>query len=141
MTSDDRAALRELADRAAIADLVVRYAHCVWTKDVAALVELFVEDGEMLTGAGEPMRGRHAIRETYERVFARDDYFPFIHNHVIDLHGEEARGRCYLDLRSVAGGRRMSGFGAYDDVYMRTTEGWKFRSRALTMISLEPVAE
>jgi ketosteroid isomerase-like protein len=141
MTSGQSDALRELLDRAAISQLVTRYAHYVWTKDVEALADLFIEDGEMATGMGEPLRGRQAIRETYARVFAADDYFPFIHNHVIDLHGDEARGRCYLDLRSDAGGRRMSGFGAYDDIYTRAPDGWKFRARALTMISLEPVAE
>jgi ketosteroid isomerase-like protein len=130
-----------LRDREEIRELAVRYAHCVWTKDVAALAGLFTDDGVMDTGSGDPLRGRDAVRDTYARVFARDDYFPFVHNHVIDLSGDEARGTCYLDLRAVVDGTRMTGFGTYDDWYVRTRDGWRFLSRTLSMTEFRPSPE
>lgn len=139
--NDADATLRALADREAIRELAVRYAHGVWTKDVAALTALFTQDGQMDTGGGQLLSGREAIRATYERVFARDDYFPFVHNHVIDLDGDNASGTCYLDLRAVTGDRRMAGFGSYRDDYARTPDGWRFRSRTLTMQELRPASE
>ncbi len=139
-TGETDATLRALADRDAIRELAARYAHCVWTKDVAALALLFSEDGEMDTGA-QMLRGRAAIRETYERVFAEDDFYPFIHNHVMEIGGDDAHGTCHLDLRAVTGGRRMTGFGSYADRYVRTPDGWKFRSRTLTMQELLPAPQ
>jgi len=138
MTRDIERELRELADREAIRELAVRYAHCVWTKDIAALAALFSEDGEMDTGNGPPLRGPAAIRDAYGHAFAADEYYPFIHNQVIEVDGDEARGRCYLDLRAVANGTPMMGFGMYDDRYVRTADGWRFRSRTLTLQEFHP---
>ena len=139
MTDADR--IRALLDRDEIRDLVIRYAHGVWRKDVAAVAALFADDGEMDTGSGEPMRGRDAIRATYERTFAADDFYPSVHNHVIEITGDAARGACDLDLRAVIGGQRMTGFGSYEDRYVRTGDGWKFQSRRLVMHELRPAPQ
>jgi uncharacterized protein (TIGR02246 family) len=133
--------VRALLDREEIRDLAIRYAHGVWRKDAAAVAELFGPDGEMDTGTGEPMRGRDEIRATYGRMFATDDFFPFIHNHVIDLDGDAAIGWCDLDLRAVIDGRRRCGFGCYEDRYVRTEQGWRFRSRRLVMKELRDASE
>lgn len=134
--TDTDARVRAMLDRDEIRDLAIRYAHGVWRKDVGAVAALFAEDGEMDAGTGEVMRGRAAIRATYERTFASDDFFPTVHNHVIEINGDEARGACDLELRAVMGGKRMSGFGSYDDRYVRTADGWKFSSRVLKMHEL-----
>jgi ketosteroid isomerase-like protein len=135
MTGDDQR-LRALLDREAIRELAIRYASGVWRKDVAAVAGLFAADGVMDTGTGEPMRGPEAIRAGYERTFASDDFYPFIHNHVIELDVDNARGWCDLELRAVMNGRRMEGFGSYEDRYVRTPAGWKFASRTLVMREL-----
>lgn len=135
------ARVRALLDRDEIRELAVRYAHGVWRKDVAAVAALFAEDGVMDTGSGEPMRGREAIRATYERTFAADDFYPFVHNHVVEIDGDGARGWCDLDLRAVINSERMTGFGSYEDRYVRTSDGWKFRSRTLVMHELRRAAD
>ena len=134
------ATVRELANREAIRDLARRYAHCVWQKDTRAAVDLFTEDGEMDLGDRPVIKGRDALRAAYERMLV-DTLQPFVHNHVIDLHGESATGTCYLDLRGVVDGKRMIGIGHYDDRYARVGEQWKFRSRKLTMRYFVPVGE
>ena len=133
--------LRELADRETIRDLARRYAHYVWQKKIAAAVDLFSEDGEMDTGEAPPLRGRAALLEAYQRMLGDARFQPFVHNHVIDLAGDEASGICYLDLRAVQEGRSMIGSGYYEDRYRRVAGEWKFQSRKLQMDWLVPLDE
>ena len=133
--------LRELTDREAIRDLARRYAHYVWQKQIAAAVDLFTEDGEMDTGEAPPLRGRAALLEAYQRMLGDARFQPFVHNHVIDLAGDEASGICYLDLRAVQKGRSMIGSGYYEDRYRRVAGEWKFQSRKLQMEYLVPLDE
>jgi ketosteroid isomerase-like protein len=135
------AAVRELADREAIRDLARRYADCVWRKDFPGAVELFSEDGVMDTGDRPPIRGRAALLEAYQGMVGDADFQPFVHNHVIELQGDHATGRCYLDLRGSRDGRSMIGAGYYDDEYVRVGGEWKFRSRKLTMCHFVPLSQ
>lgn len=137
---DEKQLLRQLADKEEIRDLARRYADCVWRCDAAGAVALFSEDGEMDVGLGAPLKGRAALLEGY-RGMLRSDLQPFVHNHVVELSGDTASGRCYLDLRATVDGRSMLGSGRYDDVYVRTSGGWKFRSRKLDMRFFVPLSE
>ena len=142
MTSaNTEADFRELADRETIRDLACRYAHHVWQKDVPAAVDLFTDDGEMDTGDAPVIKGREALLESYERMLGDAQFHPFVHNHVVDLHGETATGTCYLDLRATMEGRSMIGSGYYEDRYARVDGEWKFRSRKLTLCYLVPLTE
>jgi hypothetical protein len=104
-------------------------------------VDLFREDGEMDTGEAPPLRGRAALLEAYQRMLGDARFQPFVHNHVIDLAGDEASGICYLDLRAVQEGRSMIGSGHYEDRYRRVGLEWKFQSRKLQMDYLVPLDE
>jgi len=133
--------IRELADREAIRDLACRYAHCVWRQDVSGAVELFAEDGVMDTGDRPAIRGRAALLEAYQGMVGGAGLQPFVHNHVIELHGDHASGNCYLDLRGSLEGRSMIGAGYYDDEYVRVGGEWKFHSRKLTMCHFVPLSQ
>jgi ketosteroid isomerase-like protein len=131
--------LRGLADKEEIRDLARRYADCVWRRAVEEAVSLFAEDGSMDTGmGGPPIRGRAALLDSYKGMLAID-LQPFVHNHVVDLDGDVATGRCYLDIRASAQGQSMIGSGFYQDAYVRTAEGWKFQSRKLTFRFFVPL--
>ena len=112
--------IRRLMDLEAIRDLARRYAHCVWIKDPA---------------------GAAALIAVYRNAFGQSDFQPFVHNHVIELADDRATGVCYLDLRAAIDGRSMIGAGYYHDVYIRRPDGWKFKSRQLTLAYLVPLAE
>ena len=133
--------VRELADKDAIRDLACRYAHCVWQTDVASAVDLFTEDGVMDTGDRPPIVGHVALRQAYQGMVNGPQLQPFVHNHVIELRGDEATGTCYLDLRASMNGESMIGSGFYNDQYVRTAQGWKFRSRKLTMRFFVPLSQ
>lgn len=135
----DRTLLRELADREAIRDLASSYAHHVWRKDVKAVVDLFADDGEMDTLTRPLIRGRQELLAAYEEMLGEDEFQPFVHNHVIDLDGDTAAGTCYIDLRAVIDGRRMMGWGHYDDRYVRVGGQWKFGYRKVNMSTFAPI--
>jgi len=130
------ATVRELADLEGIRDLVRRYAHCVWQRDAVGAIGLFTDDGEMNTGNRPPIRGRQALLEAYEAMFASSEYHPMVHNHVIDLQGDAATGTCYLELHARIDGVDKIGAGHYRDHYVRVGGVWKFASRVLTMCYL-----
>ncbi len=122
-------------DREAIRDLANRYAHHVWRKEIAAVVGLFAPDGALHTAKLPPVCGHQALLDVYERIGMEDDFYPFVHNHVIDVDGDVATGTCYIDLRAVIAGQRLSAWGFYDDRYVRADGAWKFAKRTINMSS------
>ncbi len=127
--------VRDLVDREAIRDLACRYAHYVWQHDVAAIGDLFTEDGRMDTPDLPPLEGRQAILDAYTEIFASSELYPYVHNHAIDLDGDTATGTVYLDLRTTMDGRPVIGGGYYRDRYRRDEGRWRFTHRDLTMTS------
>ncbi len=134
--------IQRLADLEAIRDLARRYAHFVWQEQPLAAVELFAVDGVMDMGEDGAIEGRDNLRAVYSQKVGGDMMLhPFVHNHVIELDGDEASGTCYLDLRCTRDGESLMGSGYYDDRYVREHGEWKFKSRKLTMCYLVPPTE
>jgi len=137
-TTGLEAAVRELLDREAIRDLTSRYVDCVWRRDIEGVVDLFVDDATLVTEEFPPVTGRAALLEAYKMVFDTQELEPWVHNHVIDVDGDTATGRCFLDLRMIRDGKRLFATGVYDDVYVRVDGAWKFSSRTVAMRSFWP---
>ena len=144
-TEDATRSMTEAADREAIRDLANRYAHHVWRKEVAQVVDLFTDEGVMETAAMPPFRGRDMLLDAFGRMLAEDEFCPFVHNHIIDLDGDAANGTCYIDLRAVMRGQPLSAWGYYEDRYARVDGTWRFAARKVNMSSFvrlgEPLTE
>lgn len=131
----------ELADREGIRELPLEYCDCVWRNDMTGIVDLFANDGEFITkGFKREHRasGREALLKLYggltQGAFTPR---PYIHNHVIDLHGGgRATGRCYVELRNLKKDMEWIGSGWYDDEYVKAGDEWKFKSRTFHTVHM-----
>jgi ketosteroid isomerase-like protein len=131
----------ELADKDAIRDLARLYAHHVWHQDADSITNLFTDDGQMDTSLEPPIKGRAALAAAFQRLIGNTDFQPFVHNHVVELNGDEASGTCYVDLRAIQDGKSMIGSGFYRDCYVRIDGSWKFRSRSLELRFFVPLED
>jgi len=101
-----------------------------------AYADLFAPDGSVF--------GRTTGRENIANLARREPHGPeytrhFLTNVVIEPSSEGATGRQYLAVIDIGeDGKPTSIFlgGRYDDVYERTPQGWRFKSR--TLVRAEP---
>lgn len=136
-----------LADREAIRELTAQYCRCVVQEDEAGLVGLFTSDATLEThfppGSGRQdtiAAGMAALQKAYAGVVGLQ-LRPFIHNHVIELDGDRARGFCSVEIRLVEAGKAYTGAGHYEDVYRRAGGRWRFERRELFVYHWVPLAK
>jgi hypothetical protein len=133
-------ALQQLVDRQAIVDLTVAYTYALDTKDWDALDQVFTPDATAFLT--EELNGREAIKARVRRALEGLDVSQhLIGNHQIDIEGDRATGRCYLQAQHVRdaapGPPNFIVAGRYDDRYVRTPDGWRVERRALTIMWTE----
>jgi hypothetical protein len=130
--------LQEMSDRMEIADLMVRYAHAVDTRDWTLFRELFTGDATVDYGAFGGPKG-----SVEEVVTFLDSVLPLftatqhlVANCAIALDGDRAtvRTMCHnpMALRGGAGekpGLLLCGLW-YRDTVLRTPRGWRISERA-----------
>ena len=128
--------LAESLDREAIRDLASRYCHVVVAGGGMPLVDLFTDDGCMqgdaIPALGRPAsetRGRAALIEVYGEMTGRFQLRPFLHNHVIELDGDRAKGIASVEIRASEAGVTYDIAGHYHDRYRRDRGVWKFEHR------------
>jgi hypothetical protein len=118
-----------------IRQLVASYAYAVDTGAGNGYVyaDLFAPEGAFLDRNGRATKGRDDLAALARRnTRGLQSAFHFIVNHVIEPSPEGATGKEYLvQLRMGEPGRPNDIFGGghYEDVYVRTPEGWRFKQR------------
>ncbi len=134
------ARLADLADREAIRELTSDYCQRVQRGDVEAVVELFCVDGS-IEMEDTVTRGHEQLRASYSQALAEMTPKPFIHNHVIELDGDSARGICSVEIRLVQDGRAHDAAGHYDDDYRKVDGRWRFQRRVFVVYHWCPTTE
>ncbi len=123
--------IRELADREEIRALVSRYALGI-TRNFP-VYDLFTEDAVFIDRIPErPVReftSQATLKAMYQAVPSSTPPLPMIHNHVIDVRGDEATGICSIEIRWVENGESVISSGYYDDSYRRVNGRWMFSKR------------
>jgi len=111
-----------------IRQLASRYALYMDSRDVDALVELFVPDVQV----GRDRFGRDALHEDFSRQLREvGTTILFVGNHVIDLDSDDrARGVVYCKAEIQVGGRFVRQAIQYRDRYARRDGAWLFVRRA-----------
>ena len=138
----DENQLQFLLDRAAISDVLIRYATGVDTRDWPLLRSCFTNEIEtdFATAVSAPPRIKaddwvELVRRTLSGIQATQH---LITNHVITLDVDEATCVAYVQARhhlpNDRGGSAQVMYGYYTNRLVRTLDGWKIRTRKLTVI-------
>jgi len=119
--------VRWLVDRAAIAELLARYAQCIDGRDWVGLQATYAPDGVMEHGGASV--GRDRVPELSERILegvATSHHL--VGDPSIEIDGDGARTRSHYFATHVAEGGAVirQGGGWYDCTLRRTDEGWRF---------------
>lgn len=140
-------------DRAEVLDLIARYGQYFDQGEAAAWASLFVAQGELSfpTAAtpGAPrftVKGRDALLAFASRP--RDPNLVGIHfagasilitgdNGVIKARTPVAVGTVRIDAQQ---GATFNGYGVYEDVIVKTRDGWRFRSRTADTYGAKPMS-
>jgi uncharacterized protein (TIGR02246 family) len=130
----------ELADKDEIRELTARYCFAVADGDAETLVDLFCADGVFRLRDRE-YRGTEGLRKLYQGAAAGVSPKPFIQNHVIDVDGDTAEGRCAVEIRMVQQGEAYTVAGHYADVYRRADGRWRFASRHFVPYHWVPLSQ
>jgi ketosteroid isomerase-like protein len=120
-------ALERLVARDEIRELAARYALATDSRDLDALVALFVDDVRV----GRDRSGRSALREAFDHSLRGVGItILFVANHVIDFESEGcARGVVYCRGEIQDGDRWLTQAIQYRDEYARREDRWYFVRR------------
>jgi hypothetical protein len=138
-----RPATLAAADYIEIQQLVARYPYAVDMHggDGSAYAALFTGDGSFGTQAkGMAQLAELAAKTNKDRsgaAFARH----FVTNVVIKPSPEGATGRSYLVALDISEGGKPTTIlhgGHYDDVYVKTSQGWRIKSRTYVRSEIGP---
>ena len=136
------ARVRELDDREAIRELRHYYHEYINTGKLSEIIGLFTEDGEYDFSHLGKGTGREAQKKFFEGI---SNYISsvkqFIHNHMVELHGDTATGISYLEAKPVYKGEAFLVAGRYDDEYVRQGGKWKFKKMKFTPYFMVPLKE
>jgi hypothetical protein len=128
--------VHELTDREALRDLRYRYHECINEGKFADIVDLFTDDGELEFGPLGSAKGKQQIVAFFKRLgpgaSGQGPNFSFvkqyIHNHVVEIRGDRAKGFSYLEAKPVINGEAHLVAGRYNDEYVRVGGQWRFSS-------------
>ena len=134
--------METLLEQARIENVLKRYATALDSRDWAGLDVVFTEDATAhFQGIGH-FDGRAAIAELVSSVLSATAATQhLLANIVIELDGNEAHSKCYLQaLHTGKGpfeGKAMTVWGEYRDQLRRTPAGWRIVHRELAGIHAE----
>ena len=125
-----------LADKDAIRELLARYCFLLDDYKLKEFAALFTGDGEWISRNGKaagPDAIERLLRGLVPEPAPGKRRKHFTTNIIIDLAGDRATvASNFLVVRDSEAGPAIAVAGTYDDIVVRTGEGWKFKSRRLS---------
>jgi hypothetical protein len=127
----------ELTDRQALVDLAVAYSYALDDRRFDDLDDVFLADAT--ADLGRRLEGRAAIKDRIrDALVPLDASQHLVATHQVQVDGDRATGRCYLQAQHVRagaeGGARFMVGGRYEDRYVRTADGWRIEHRTLVVL-------
>lgn len=135
-------AWQEHLDREAIRDLGYRFADSCNRRDVETFRTLWIPEGVWSISEPKPFRGEgiDAICGTCAFLLGLWDFFVQMpHAPVVTIDGDRATSSWTMTehANNAERGQGYLNYGMYNDVCVRTSEGWKYESRSYTYIYLD----
>lgn len=139
--------LQALEDREEILKLKARYVNYNdggWKgpthTDPKAVSEMFTEDGVWDGRPSTPYaEGREQIRQIFENFGVVPFIVHYVTNPLIEVDGDEATGHWHaMVTMTVPGGEAVWSLGMYHEQYVRTPEGWRFRTMRFETAATSP---
>lgn len=132
----------DLADRAAVEDLVHTYALHIRNRQPERVAELFAPDAVFEVRAGDPLdpasvtlrKRSEGVAEIVASVSGSTGshrVFPAIHNLLVTLDGDRATASSLMIATIFPGAKET--LGEYADSFVRTADGWRFSQRIYTI--------
>jgi alkylation response protein AidB-like acyl-CoA dehydrogenase len=144
------ARIREFEDYRSITELKARYCNAVdggWGKpanDAEAVIALFVEEGVWeVTPHGPAGKGHVGIRAAIEQFAAVPFIIHNVMNPLIRIEGDTATGQwhaCFCMSEPSNPSAYALSFAIYEDAFVRTATGWKFKALRVTPAASVPLA-
>lgn len=130
--------LQALADERDIINLATRYCWALDRHEFDELRTIFLPDAFARLGETD-CQGINAILARIRSALTRLDASQhLVGSHVVDLDGDRAHHRCYLQAQHVLHGAEAGELwmvaGVYEDECVRTPEGWRIERRILSRI-------
>jgi len=116
-------------DRDAIRDLFARYCHYVDSGAAEEWAATFTDDGEFLTGGGDPLVGTEALK-AFAAALPRGALHHMVVNEVIDVDGDQATCRSSVLVTSSGA---IAVTGRSEDELRRVDGSWRIARRTFTM--------
>lgn len=131
-----------LFDEREIMRVVTRYCRALDTKDWLLLDEVFTTDATADLASPSLLVGIEALRLRIRNALEHLDVSQhLVGNHEVDITGDEATHRCYLQAqhvrRAAPGGPNYIVAGRYEDRLARTEVGWRIVHRKLVVMWTE----
>jgi len=130
--------MNDLADRLAVADVLVRYGSSLDERDWNRLGTCFVNEATSVLAGGPLLEGFAAISDavrTALQVYERTQHL--IADLEADVDGDKARLRANLIATHVHDGTTFVVGGVYREELVRTSEGWRISHHVLEALWFE----
>ncbi len=126
-----------MTDRDELVDLTVRYATAIDSHQYSLLTRVFTDDAQLDYGEIGQWAGGAEVAEFMEAAHvAATDTMHRMTNQAIEIDGDTATMRTYVDALILFEGGGVNPTGYYDDHVVRTAEGWRIARRKYTSVRL-----
>ena len=128
----------EIPDKQHIRELQNRYSYAIDAGQYDELDGMFTPDAtyNFVTGSTDNLEAlKNTIRDALQPLSSSQHING---NQWADIEGDRATAGCYFTVHmfkeGVADGEHFEMGGRYDDELVRTSEGWRFSKRAITIL-------
>ncbi len=130
-------------DRLDIAEVLLRYATGIDRRDWPLFRTVFTDDCELDYGEIGTFTGVDAITAFMDQAHSMAGHTMHrLTNQVIDVHGDTAESRTYVDaLIMIDGNSGVNAAGFYDDELVRGAHGWRVARRRFIQVRVAPVGQ